>query len=89
MRRIIATADKPAGKYCLKATARLHTPAGRLVASVTAYDKSPEVTATVRRACEAMRQQVPVAEVQCSAVELVMYDTCPTECDGKVSTVMH
>jgi hypothetical protein len=90
--RVCATAAKnnaPARKYCFKATAHLKH-GGRMLASFTAYDKTPEVAATVQRACEAMRAQKDLSpDVQCSMVELVMFDTCPTECDGEISTVVH
>lgn len=89
---VAANADKIATKYCFKATSHLKTSKGRLVASFTAYDKSPEVAASVQRACEVMRtttNPTTPQDVQCSMVELLMYDTCPTECDGEVSTVFH
>lgn len=93
--RIIAAANAPqnklAAKYCFKATAHLKTVAnGRLLASFTAYDKSPEVAAAVQRTCESMRaDNQPPSDVVCSVVELLLYETCPTECDGEVSTVVH
>jgi hypothetical protein len=103
MRHIIiaaATPEKIAAKYCFRATSHMRTAQGRLLASFSAYDKSPEVAATVQRACEAMRtsrspQQLlqphlPAEDdVECSMVELLMYDTCPTECDGEISTLFH
>lgn len=97
-----ATPDKIAAKYCFRATSHMKTTHGRLIASFSAYDKSPEVAATVQRACEALcasptrqhqqKQQQAQAippDVYCSMVELLMYDACPTECDGEISTVFH
>lgn len=84
--------DKMATKYCFKATAHLKAKEGRLLASFTAYDKSPEVAASVQRACEVTRadhQGRGAEELECSVVELLMYDVCPTESDGEVSTVFH
>lgn len=91
---VVATApsgNAPARKYCFKASAHLKSTGGRVLASFTAYDKSPEVAAAVQRTCEAVRaqQQHLPSGVQCSVVELLMYDLCPTECDGEVSTVFH
>ncbi len=92
MQILAAANNKIATKYCFKATSHLKTTKGRMLASFTAYDKSPEVAATVQRACEAMRvnKQIADADVtECSMVELVAYDACPTECDGEISTVVH
>lgn len=91
MRRVIiarAAADKIAPKYCFKATSHMKTKNGRLLASFTAYEKTPEVAASVQRACEAMRAAQD-SDALCCAVELIMYEKCPTECDGEISTVTH
>ncbi len=77
--------DKIAPKYCFKATAHLRLKtSGQILGSFTSYDKSPEVAAAVQRLC---REHVKDDTMDCTLVDLVLLEECPTECDGEVSVV--
>jgi hypothetical protein len=81
--------EKIAPKYCFKATAHLRVRASnQIVGSFTAYDKSPEVAAQVQRMC---REYVRDGDesVDCTLVDLVLLEECPTECDGEVSVMFY
>jgi hypothetical protein len=78
---IRASADALARKYCIKASAAVkNTRTGKLVTSVVAYDKSPDVGATVEAICRD-RAALDPEELQATPVEVTMFEECPTECD--------
>lgn len=81
--------EKLAQKYCFKATAHLKEKnTNRIIGSFTAYDKTPEVASQVQQLCkDHMAEEDGVLE--CTVVSLVLYDECPTECDGEVSVVFY
>lgn len=77
--------NKPAGKYCFKASCTLVDPvAQRTVGKFVAHHKTPEIAKDVLTACEASLDGFPRG-CRCDAdVELVFLSECPVECVREV-----
>lgn len=72
--------DAMAKKYCFKATGIVRViRTGRPVSSVVAYDKTPDVGATVESICQERAALDDGLEV--GSVQMTLYDECPAECE--------
>jgi len=79
--RLCVRADALARKYCIKATAGVkNVRTGKLVTSVVAYDKSPDVGTTVETICRE-RAALDETNLEATPVEVTMFEECPTECE--------
>ena len=92
-RRLIIQASNSkknaASKYCFKASAHLKCKStNRIIATFSAYDKSPLVGETVEKLCRSyLDEEDGLAKTM--DVELVFYKECPTECDGETSVIFY
>ena len=81
--------DRVASKYCFKASAQLKEKAtGRIIGCFTGYDKTMEIAAEVTRLCESHRLEDDDL-TECTLSKLVLFEECPTECDGAVAIVFY
>lgn len=75
--------NRPARKYCLRATCKLTNATGQTIGMFTSYDKSIEVAAQVEAACDAHRSTLAPG-CECGSVELVFLEDCPSECTDSI-----
>lgn len=69
-----------ARKYCIKASASVRNRVtGRVVSSVVAYDKSPDIGAIVEKLC-ADRAMLDSDSLETTPVVVTFYEDCPAEC---------
>lgn len=78
--RFSVRADALARKYCIKASAGVRNiRTGKMVTTVVAYDKTPEVGATVEAICQ---ERAALDEaLEATPVAMTIFEECPTECE--------
>ena len=82
--------DKPASKYCFRATCRVYihrnTVAQRHIGSFTGYHASPKISERVMNTCLLeLAEKFPEGAECDSDVELVFLEHCPVELDNDVT----
>lgn len=79
--------NRIAAKYCFRARAHLrHKLTKRVVGTFTTYDKSPESLKNIQLMCKLHEED---NTLECTDVELIFYNECPTECDGEISVAFY
>lgn len=51
----------------------------------SSYDKSPDGVKNIERMCKMYEDDT----IECTEVDMVFYDECPTECDGEINVVFY
>lgn len=80
-----AAPNRIAPRYCLRAKCLvIHQVTGKPIGEFTCYDKTPDISSSVFAACSLYCDTFQDQPLECSAVELVLFEHCPVECRREV-----